>query len=409
MKDVISIYNSKNSFFAKKTNLLSTVDYLIQKIDIAIVIPACNENPTLFESLHSINNSFLSATTENQTIPVVGYIVVVNNKKSSSIEVKENNRDLIHNLNNFSFSNCPVITINLTKDGNEIPEKQGVGYARKYGMDFALLCKATIIACMDADTLVCDNYGKELVAFYNKCLLAKEEKSPIPVGAVTHFDHQKNGDAQIEKISRDYEKYMRTHSTKLKETGTPFWLWALGPTIVSSSYGYAGSSGMNKRIAGEDFYFLQSLVKLHIQQKNNGFSKDDIRKALAFPILDCTVSPQSRYSDRVLFGTGKKLMDVKHGKDTIQNYDKILYANIKSFLDAFVITKGNPEFLQKKTAMELPAIYQFLNNEDFFSMWKVLYRQNKESDKRIFSAFHSWFDGLKILRLFHVLSQTKDT
>ncbi len=404
MKDVIAIYNAKNSFFVKKNNLLPSIEHLIQKIDIAIVIPACNEYPTIFEAFESVYLSYQKAR-KNLKPHSIGFVVVVNNKKSASAKIKENNFQLLQHLSSYTLANCPIITIELTKTGFELPEAQGVGYVRKYGMDFALLCGATVIACMDADTLVSENYIEELFNFYEKCNMAKESKKAIPVGAVTHFDHQKNEDTNIDTIAREYENYMRTHSKNLKECGTPFWLWALGPTIVSSSYGYAGSAGMNKRVAGEDFYFLQSLVKLHIQQNNNGFTKDDIAKTLDFPILNCVVHPQSRFSDRVLFGTGKKLENVKHGKDIIQFYEKDVYASIKRFLDFFNLAQGNPSLFFERVKKELPTVWKFLEKENFFSVWEELYRQNKKSDKRVFSAFHSWFDGLKILRLIHLISR----
>ncbi len=405
MKDVIAIYNSKNSFFVNKTNLMATIEPLIRNIDIAIVIPACNEYPTLFDTLNSLFHSYGKVGEGEKTLCALGIVVVVNNKKSSSIDVKENNRQLLKSLSNFHLPNCPIITIDLTREGFELPEKQGVGYCRKYGMDFALLCNATVIACMDADTLVSENYGKELFAFYERCKRARLEKKAVPVGAVTQFDHQQNADKKAEEISREYECYMRSHSKKLKKAGTPFWLWALGPTIVCSSYGYAGCAGMNKRVAGEDFYFLQSLVKLHIQQQNNGFSQDDIKKALDFPILNCTVCPQSRYSDRVLFGTGKKIQDVKQGKDIIQCYDDALYESLEYFFRLFVEAKGTPGLFFEKIKKNLPLIWQFLQSENFFAIWEELYRQNNKSDKRIYSSFHSWFDGLKILRLIHALER----
>ncbi len=407
MKDVISIYNKKRSFFVKRNNLLQNVEHLIQKIDISIVIPACNEFPTLFETLTSIHESYTMTAQKIKKLPYMGFIIVVNNKHSASLEVKENNKKLLQNLQTFSAMDCPIIVIDLTQQGFDLPETQGVGYARKFGMDFALLCDSTVIACMDADTLVSNNYIEELFLFYTQCRGAKETKKPIPVGAVTHFFHQENSDATIELIARNYEKYMITHSEKLKEAGTPYWLWALGPTIISSSYGYAGSGGMNTRIAGEDFYFLQSLVKLHIQQKNNGFSKTDIKKALDFPVCNCTVYPQSRYSDRVLFGTGKKLEDVKNGKDNILFYSEEVYASVKDFLQSVTTFRGNPKDLYCEVKANLPEIFQFLEKEKFFAMWEILYHQNMKSEKRIFSAFHSWFDGLKILRLIHTLGRYK--
>ena len=398
MKDVVEIYNRKNSFFVEQNNCLPKFEHLIEPLDIAIAIPACDEFPTIFETLESISSSYNAYCAEKTNVLRFGIIVNVNNKESASSGVKENNKKLLDALQIIS-----VITLDCTQGEFCLPENQGVGWARKFAMDFSVLCGAKVIACMDADTLVSKNYCSELAAFYAECEKAECEKKAIPVGAVCNFTHQQNEDEEIQAIAEQYEYYMKNHAENLRKTGTPFWLWALGPTIVSSSYGYCGCAGMNKRVAGEDFYFLQSLIKLHIQQKNNGFADSEIEKVLDFPVLNCTVMPQSRYSDRVLFGTGKKLQDVKNGRDSIVLYDLQIYEQLTDFLKLVYEHKSDFESISGELKSDFPVIWQFLENEGFFPMWKKLYRQNQVSDKRIFSAFHSWFDGLKILRLIHIL------
>ncbi len=394
MKDTISAYSNKRSFFTNQSAYRSYVEHLVRPIDIAIVIPACNEYPTIFETLESIYASFKSLKIDIDCR--IAFIVVVNNKQSSSDNVKENNQILINKLEETCLENFELIVLDFTKDVFCLPEKQGVGFARKIGMDFALLCNVTVIACMDADTLVSENYISTLVDFFENC---KKAKKTIPIGGVCNFYHQKNTDTINQSIIDQYELYIKKHSEHLKRTGTPYWLWALGPTIVCSSYGYCSSGGMNKYLAGEDFYFLKSLIKVHIQQLNNGFSVD----TQDFPVLQCEVYPQSRYSDRVLFGTGKKIHDVRNGVDSIEFYNDTIYEEIRLFITFVADCKGNIAPRIDMLRSNLPRIYAFLEAEDFFLAWEKIYRQNQSSEKRIFSAFHSWFDGLKILRLIHVL------
>lgn len=393
MKDVVENYKNKRSFFSNQSSYLSCVESLIRPIDIAIVIPASNEYPTIFETFKSLYSSYKKI---NQTVGCkIGVIVVVNNKQSSLNSVKENNQILIDNLKHTCLENFELTVLDLTKDKFCLPEKQGVGFVRKFGMDFALLCNSTVIACMDADTLVSENYISALVDFFEDCKISQKK---IPIGGVCNFFHQKNTDTVNQSIIEQYELYIKKHSENLKTTGTPYWLWALGPTIVCSNYAYCCCGGMNKRLAGEDFYFLQSLIKLHIQQSNS---------CSVFPVLDCTVYPQSRYSDRVLFGTGKKIKDVREGVDVIEFYDDSVYEEIRLFINFIVDCKGDVASSIDLLKSNLPRTYAFLESENFFSTWEKIYRQNQVSDKRVITAFHSWFDGLKILRLIHFLMNDK--
>lgn len=397
MKDVVGIYNRKNSFFSNENNFFSRFKHFIEPVDIAIVIPACNENPTIFETLESITSSYKilceSQSNNLEQLPRFGFVINVNNRKSASDFVKKNNQKLLDELREFLCGEISLIVLDCTKEDLCLPENQGVGWARKFGMDFSVLCGVKTIACMDSDTVVSNNYCEELYRFYDECKVAEIEKKIIPVGAVCNFNHQQNPDREIQLIIEKYEYFMKNHAENLRKVGTPFWLWALGPTIVSSVFGYCSCAGMNKRVAGEDFYFLQSLIKLHIQQ--NGDSD--------FPLLNCTVYPQSRYSDRVLFGTGKKLEAVKNGEDRIDLYDSQIYDQLGDFLQLVYENKVDFDCFYDILRNDFPKIFWFLESEDFFSMWAKLYRQNQASDKKIFSAFHSWFDGLKILRLIHVL------
>jgi len=423
MKDSIGLYNKKRSLFA---DIPVLPDPLVAG-SIAIVIPASNEYPTIFETLESIQFSLDKLALEKRSREAaISVVIVVNNRTSTPQSIKKNNQQLLQCLTNHdstvqscamlqdrsttkvvcrendflpSFSKLNLIVLDCARDGHKMPEDQGVGWARKYGMDYALVCGAQVIACMDADTLVSENYASTLLRFQNDCRNAMAQKKAVPSGAITNFRHQKATDAKTQKAIDEYEFFIKDYSACLKKIGTPHWPWALGPTLVCSAHGYAASGGMNKRLAGEDFYFLQSLVKLHIQQTANSLEAKD------FPVLDCTVYPQARFSDRVLFGTGKKLQSIVAGEETVAPYPKIVYEKIEHLLDLFLQTQGSPIDFFVAVQEKLPDVWNFLEKENFVTVWEKIYRQNSKSASRVYASFHNWFDGLKILRLIHFLME----
>jgi len=88
-----------------------------------------------------------------------------------------------------------------------------------------------------------------------------------------------------------YEIFLRYWVLGLKYAKSPWAFHSIGSTIVTSTDSYLKVRGMNKREAGEDFYFLNKLAKIG--------SIDYIR--------DTCVFPSARSSSRVPFGTGKRI------------------------------------------------------------------------------------------------------
>ena len=455
MKDVIALYNKKRSVFAS-----GAAPYIpcapaqdktapAQKMrPLALVIPACAEYPDILDTFDSIERSIKRAYGESGRTPNAEgctVICIVNNHTNASSEIKENNRTLIK-----AAVQRGITVLDACSKGYELSEKEGVGTARRIGMDYALKNGAEVIACMDADTLVSSEYVCALYDFRLQCadILAKG-KFP-PAGAITGFTHQKAPDSDIQKAIDSYEFFIKEHSARLFKTKTPFYPYALGPSIVCSAWGYAASGGMPKLLSGEDFYFLQSLIKLNIQhaatagQSTAAAAGQTDAPPFVFPELNCTVHPQARLSQRTLFGTGQKLGALVEASALVGGsgkglsahvggqaagqaaeaaafsgregriqkeallYPDFVYERIKDFIALFYAASDKADKVEtflSDCKFALPDVYDFLERERFPAVWEKMCLQNRKDRIGLERAFHIWFDGLKILRLIHFLTR----
>jgi hypothetical protein len=369
---------------------------------IAIVVPLYNEDfaPTL-ASLEAAAGFALRQGHCQSAIGDIRLYCVVNNRASGSTEVKANNRALLAKLKCDcegtlrSSQALSLIVIDAATEGREIPEGEGVGFARKIGMDFALAEGACVIACMDGDTLVSENYITALIDFTKT---AHEVDA-----AVTAFEHQTGVTPETEAAIRAYERFLSRHSRRLKACGSIYYHTALGPTIVCTREAYMQSGGMNTRTAGEDFYFLQALTKV-LYGKGRLPSK-----------LPATVYPSARVSNRVPFGTGQKINEIIVGVP-LPAYPDAVYAQITAFIalvyesiqtrDSEGQRSANSGVLAAQIEARLPAVYDFLAADNFFSDWERIRSQHcgAGTELALRRAFQLWFDGLKIIRLIHRLN-----
>ena len=427
---------------------------------VAIVIPACAEYPDILDTFDSIERSIECARSDsNGTCSGAAHagdctaasgsctvICVVNNRTNASDEIKEHNRTLIK-----AAVERGITVLDACSTGYELSENEGVGTARRIGMDYALKNGADVIACMDADTLVSSEYVCALHDFRLQCTDALFCGKLPPAGAITGFTHQKAPDSDIQKAIDSYEFFIKEHGARLFKTKTPFYPYALGPSIVCSSWGYAASGGMPKLLSGEDFYFLQSLIKLNIQhaatagQSTATAAVQNDVPHFVFPELNCTVHPQARLSQRTLFGTGQKLgalveasalveanvlvggsgkglsahrteHEVEHSSDPavpptakeVLLYPDFVYERIKDFIALFYAsadTADRSKAFLSECKFALPDVYDFLERERFPAVWEKMCLQNRKDRIGLERAFHIWFDGLKILRLIHFLTR----
>jgi hypothetical protein len=271
----------------------------------------------------------------------------------------------------------------------EIPERDGgVGTARKVGMDAALAVldgrgpDGGVICCLDADTLVMENYLSAVHAHFSR--------SDDPA-AVAGYAHQKPADPMLLAGICCYEIFLRAYVMGLSFAASPYAFHAIGSTMSCTARAYAAVRGMNRRKAAEDFHFLDKLAK--------------IRKV--GHIRTTTVFPSSRSSDRVPFGTGQRMLRFMNGgTDEYRLHDSQIFAILREWLSSMEADpdRGTEAILTAARKIH-PDLKAYLDLSRFAIDWPVI-RRNCPDDEHLRRQFHVWFDGLKTLRLVHHLSRS---
>lgn len=369
--------------------------------EIFVCIPAINEYPLILNTIESLEKARLLYEAEclknKKKAKKICYVINVNNRQSHNDEVKDNNKKLLHELASYDADRFRAIDCSTVLT---MSEKDGAGFARKVALDFAYLSSGgtseALLCCMDSDTLVDENYFCVL----EKTFFDGAVKNRLKAG-VTEFSHRLDGTEQENKIIVEYEAYLKNHAEMLKKAGSPWFYVALGPTLVCTAETYAQAGGMNRHVAGEDFYYLQALLKATNEK--------------TFAEIPTGVHPSARVSWRVPFGTGAAVSGTINGTYKIKDFSAETFEVLaklislaKEISEKAVVQNDPLEKDFKKGAASISdTLAVFLENEKFYDVWLNLYKQNKNNSKALLKAFHCWFDGLKTIRLFHALEKTE--
>lgn len=376
----------------------------VDNISQVVVIPAYAEREMLFSTLASLANNPRSSL-ENSLI-----ICVINNKDNSPASVIENNLQTIEcldalvkkkSLKNFKEDKelYPLLVnvadagmklgyINASSEGYEMPENTGgVGMARKIGMDMALrlLRKSSapcnVILSLDADTLVQNNYLSAIKDYFTA-----EVKT-----AIVAYEHQMPADYMEKAAICCYEIFLRYWVLGLKYAKSNWAFHSIGSTIAVSTRAYLEVRGMNRRGAGEDFYFLNKLAKVG---KINY-------------IKETCVYPSSRLSTRVPFGTGKRVQRFLAGvcKEEYCLYDPQIFIILSDWLSLMNdMILGREDEILIKAALIHPGLKSFLEESKFPLVWSKIRRVAKD-EKLLARHFNDWFDGFKTLKLINYFTR----
>ena len=376
----------------------------IENISQVVVIPAYAEKEMLFSTLASL------AQNHPPSLEYSLVLCVINNKSDSPSEQVSNNQTTIEYLDalvrkkvlgkfNSDQTTYPQLLkiadsklklgyIDASSEGCEIPLRDGgVGMARKIGMDMALRLLKTsasdkkLILSLDADTLVQPNYLAAIKNYF----------APKIKTAVVAYEHQMPDDYEGQAAICCYEIFLRYWVLGLKYAKSPWAFHSIGSTIVTSTDAYLQVRGMNRREAGEDFYFLNKLAKTG--------SIDYIK--------DTCVYPSARSSTRVPFGTGKSIERFLSGqKQEHLLYDPQIFTIISQWLEfmntAFLIRED--EILIQANRINT-ALKSFLVDSRFADAWSKI-RRNAKEEKTLRHHFHDWFDGFKTFKLIKYLTKT---
>jgi hypothetical protein len=346
----------------------------------AVVIPALAESENLFATLDSL------ASNPAEHLALFLVVVVVNHREDAVSEDKTDNRLTLERLGHYAAASSLALSwINAAAPGLELPVKGGgVGLARKIGFDLALTRldyrKDPLLLSLDADTLVQSDYLPVVSAQF---------RSTGAGGAVIPFRHREEGPAEQQAAIRRYELFLRHYVLGLRLAQSPYAFHTVGSAMACRAIDYARAGGMNRRTAGEDFYFLQQLAK------TSGI----------VALRGTTVHPSPRPSARVPFGTGRSVARQMAGeKSAVMFYRPECFRILGAWL-AKVMEKWRnsaPELLEEAEAI-CPGLSDFLTGADFARTWAQLQR-NHRSKEAFSRAFHGWFDALRTLRFIHFLS-----
>jgi len=382
-------------FLAKRAGFLSTrlVSGDLDGIRRVVVIPVLAEQERLFNTLKSLDRNRAEELAETLVI------CVVNNRAEPHArpeQVADNRRTLAH-LDNLVHGR-PAATqpridpgslrlayVDASSPGCEIGPKMGVGEGRRIGLDLGLSVLTEnsddpgLLICLDADTLVEADYLREV---------RKHFEIQGSWAAVVGYAHTLPTEVRQRAAIIRYESFLRYHELGLRSARSPYAFPTIGSTMVNRCDAYVAAGGMNRRQAGEDFYFLQELAK------TGGVSRID----------STTVHPSARSSDRVPFGTGATIGRHLSGADDGSTvYHPESYKILGDWLSMVVndLDRGASVLLTGAGGIS-PQLREFLELNRFEEIWPRL-QLNAAHHAGLESQFHRWFDGFKTLKLIHFL------
>lgn len=276
-----------------------------------VVIPCYNE-PDIVTTLDSLAACY-------PPVAPVSVLIVVNDGADSPAEAVEQNGLTLNSIAQWKSVHADLFFDVQPIVAHRLPQKwAGVGWARKIGMDETIRQLSEqgypdgIVVSLDADSTVSPNYFQSIESAF--------ASNPTCNFFTIHFEHPYQH-PQLSAIIREgiirYELHMRYYRNALKWSGYPHAIHTVGSCFALKASAYVKQGGMNRRKAGEDFYFLHKLVQLG--EYGN--------------ICTTTVYPASRSSDRVPFGTGAAMKKWTEGDPELKfTYSPEPFIELKPFL-----------------------------------------------------------------------------
>jgi hypothetical protein len=347
---------------------------------IIIVIPSCDE-----KGIDRVLGSLAECETPACSTEV---IVVVNAAEDAAQEIHRANDLTLENIEAWKRKNKN----SFFRLYSFMPQTKGirgwgVGLARKTGMDeavrrFDIIGRPEgIILCLDADCTVRKDYLKKV---HDDFFMVKQKHA-----CSIYFEHPLDGtefSRQVYSSIAQYELHLRYYLQALVFTGFPDAFHTVGSATAVRALAYVRAGGMNRKQAGEDFYFIQKLIP------SGGY----------FALNSTTVYPSPRPSSRVPFGTGASI-----SKLTGQTNGELLTYNTDAFAELKTLF-GLTEDLWNATRFTFyslydslpPGIRSFIDETEFSS--EILQIQNNTSGYKAFrKRFFTWFNMFRIVKFLN--------
>ena len=341
-------------------------------LSLVAVIPCFNE-PNLVGSLESLRKSERPDTPHE-------VIVVVNSSADAEASVIEQNEKTLREARGWIDAQPePKLTVHLIDARGLPPRRAGVGLARKIGMDEALrrfddvgVLDNGVILCFDADCTCAPSYLRAVHEHFRA--------HPTSPACSIYFEHPLEGELQAEvyEAIAAYELHLRYYVQALRYAGLPHAYHTIGSSMAVRARAYMEQGGMNRRQAGEDFYFLHKLIPL------GGFTE----------LNGTAVYPSPRPSSRVPFGTGRAVSEWLEQPDT-KTYPLQAFDELRAFLQSVpsLMTQTDPQPVTE-------SIRTFLAEQDFAAALAEI-RGHTSTPAAFAKRFFRWFDGFRAMKFVH--------
>lgn len=368
--DVIQKYLARQTF----TDTLFDQERL-DNLGLVVTIPAYAEENLLL-SLESLLRCDLPDCG-------VEVIVVINHPENADVDqIDLNNKVYTHVLKWAEQNNNDRIQFLISKPISFPKKHAGAGLARKVAMDEAVrrldgtIVENPVIAAFDADATCTRNY---LIALQRHFI-----KHPKSLGCSINFEHPLDAKEQTD-FERDsivqYELHLRYYQAALAYAKHPHAKFTVGSSMAVTRDAYVLQGGMNRRKAGEDFWFMLKLMMA----------------GEVSALTSSTIYPSSRQSFRVPFGTGRAMLEMYESKIPVYKTAQFeSFERLKRFLE-YVDT-----MYTKEPEIDDTLTLQFLETVN----WKEiiaeirLYTTDLESFRK---RFFRWFNVFMVMKFFHYL------
>ena len=345
------------------------------ELGFVVCIPAYKEPDPLLPII-----SLYNADAPQCAVEVLILFNYPENSSSAGIELTTQGYDMVKKWaaenNTEKFRVYPILA-------GGIPLKHaGAGMARKLVMDQAVTRlraaenPAGIITGFDADSLCDKNYFTAITEQFTV--------NPETTGASIHFEHPISGNEYPEQAYKGitlYETHLRYISQAMRYSGFPYFFHTVGSSFAVRADIYVAQGGMNRRKAGEDFYFLHKIMPLGEYVNISG----------------TTIIPSPRTSDRVPFGTGVSIAKWINDNDTVfYTYPFAVFESVKPLFNSI-------EGLYRqslKNAEKLitdNTLVSFLEKEGWEKKWDEI-QSNCSSIVNFKKRFFRWFDGFLFVK-----------
>ena len=376
----------------------------VQRIEIpskkwrnVLCIPACDEKDSLMSTLESIRR------TDGAERSLI--CVIINATEDAPSGVHESNAACAEQLtlrcrlagDKFRWGDLDgmdVLLLDRFSPGRRLPTGEGVGLARKIVCDVALLLIHKMIVekpwiwCTDADVQLPVDYFDRI-----------QSQAQGVSAYIYPFAHTLEGDPLQQQAMQLYESFLHYYVDGLKKAGSPYAFYSIGSLICVDAKSYAMVRGFPKRQAAEDFYLLNKLAKV-----------GSVR-----PLEGGAVRIQGRESNRVPFGTGAALIEIRALLEEGHPYC-VMHPSVfdalgvwLSALDDFVEHRNVDEL--RKTLRKSSGEYSRILEDvvEGLGAFRLLqsaleHTQNaKDPAEQLRRRIRDWNDGFRTLKIVHGL------